>query len=208
MLILSVVLGLKTKQVDYTAAFVHADIDKDPDWDQLSEEERDKRGVYVEMPRGFTKPGKVLKLKQSLYGLKQSPHNFFQHLKGKLENIGFESAAKVDPCLFISDKVICLVYVDDTLFYSPKQEYIDEVIEKLQDQEMGLEVEGSITGFLGVHIECDNKDGSIKLTQKGFIKRIIDTLQIGHLPYKYMPATANPLVKDAEVIHQMELIAM
>jgi len=42
MLILSLVLGLSTKQVDYTAAFVHAPIDKNPDWDQLSEEERER----------------------------------------------------------------------------------------------------------------------------------------------------------------------
>jgi len=43
MLILSLVLGLLTKQVDYTAAFVHAPIDKDPDWDQESEEECERR---------------------------------------------------------------------------------------------------------------------------------------------------------------------
>jgi hypothetical protein len=36
MLILSVILGSATKQVDYTAAFVQAPIDFDPDWDQLS----------------------------------------------------------------------------------------------------------------------------------------------------------------------------
>lgn len=79
MLILSIVLGLKTKQVDYTAAFVHAPIDKDPNWDNLSKEEQDQKGVYVDMPRGFSQPGKVLKLKRSLYGLCQSPRNFFQH---------------------------------------------------------------------------------------------------------------------------------
>jgi hypothetical protein len=73
-------------------------------------------------------------LNQSLYGLKQLPRNFFQHLKGKLENIGFKSAKAVDPCLFISNKVICLVYVDDTLFYSPRHEYIHEVIQQLQEQ--------------------------------------------------------------------------
>jgi len=60
--------------------------------------------------------------------LKQLPYNFFQHLRGKLKGIGFESATDIDPCLFISDKVICLIYVDDTLFYSPKPEYVDEVI--------------------------------------------------------------------------------
>jgi hypothetical protein len=66
MLILSQVMGLATKQVDYTAAFVHAPIDKN---------------VYVEMPQGFAEHGQVLKLKRSLYGLKQSPRNFFLFLK-------------------------------------------------------------------------------------------------------------------------------
>jgi hypothetical protein len=74
-------------------------------------------------------------------------------LEGKLEDIGFELAKAVDPCLFISNKVICLVYVDDTLFYSPRQEYIDEVIQQQQEQGMDLEVKGSMAGFLGVHIE-------------------------------------------------------
>ena len=58
MLIMSIILGLATKQVDYTAAFVHAPIDKDPDWDRLSEIERTKRGVFVDMPRGFSEQGK------------------------------------------------------------------------------------------------------------------------------------------------------
>jgi hypothetical protein len=90
------------------------------------------------------------------------------------------------------------VYVDDTLFYSPKPEYIDEVIQKLRDAEMDLEEEGSVAGFLGVHIECNEKDGSIKLTQKGLIKRIIEGLNIQHLPIKHTPAAAEPLVLDAD----------
>jgi hypothetical protein len=77
MLILSLILNLSTKQVDYTAAFVHAPIDRDPDWENLSEEEQQQSGVYIDMPRGFAEHGKVLKLKKSLYGLKQSPRNFF-----------------------------------------------------------------------------------------------------------------------------------
>jgi hypothetical protein len=172
LLILSVILGLSTKQVDYTAAFLHAPIDKDPDWDQLTEEERARRGVFVEMPRGFHEAGKVLKLKKSLYGLKQSPWSFFQHLKSKLEAVGFESATDVDPCLFISDKVICLVFVDDTLLYSPKAEYIDEVLQQLKDHDMDLEVEDDVAGFLGVHIERNEAKGEITLTQKGLIQRI------------------------------------
>jgi hypothetical protein len=182
MLILSAILGLSTHQVDYTAAFVHAPMDED---------------VYVDMPRGFSEQGKILKLKKSLYGLKQSPRNFFRFLKGKLEKIGFESAMDIDPCLFISDKVICLVYVDDTLFYSPRPEYIDEVIQKLRDEDMDLEEEEDVAGFLGIHIERKS-NGTIKLTQSGLIKRIVDTLNLHNQHAKLTPAAADPLVMDAD----------
>lgn len=63
---------------------------------------------------------------------------------------------------------------------------------------MELEVEGDVAGFLGVHIERNQEDDSIKLTQKGLIKRIIETLQIEDLPVKHAPAAAEPLVKDAD----------
>jgi hypothetical protein len=196
LLILSAILGLSTKQVDYTAAFVHAPIDKDPNWDSMTEEERARSGVYLHMPRGFNQPGKVLKLKRSLYGLRQSPRNFFQHLKSKLESIGFEANIDIDPCLFISEKVICLVYVDDTLFFSPRDDFIDEVIGQLSKCELDLEVEDSVAGFLGVHIDRNTDDGSVKLTQSGLAKRIVDALNVGAMPRKFTPATKDPLVKD------------
>ncbi len=198
MLILSVILGLDTKQVDYTAAFVHAPIDRDPRWDQMSVTEQEQSGVYIEMPCGFREPGKVLKLKKSLYGLKQSPRNFFLHLKSKLESIGFTNNEELDPCLFVSPNVICLVYVDDTLFYSRRVEHIDEAIERLRNADMELEVEGSVAGFLGVHIERDSVNNTITLTQVGLIKRIIDALGLESSPIKYTPAAATPLVKNVD----------
>ena len=50
LLILSLQLELATKQIDYTAAFVHADIDKPPGFDQVSEAEKTRQGVFVDMP--------------------------------------------------------------------------------------------------------------------------------------------------------------
>ena len=158
---LATILNLASRQVDYTAAFIHAPIDED---------------VYVDMPRGFTEPGKVLKLRKSLYGLKQSPRNFFKFISQKLENVGLVPQTELDPCLFISDKVICVLYVDDTLFWSPKAEYIDEVIQKLrEEQKVELEDEESVAGFLGVHIERNEADQTIKLTQSGLAKRIVES---------------------------------
>ena len=48
--------------------------------------------------------------------------------------------------------------MDDTLFYSPKAEFIEEAIAKLKDLGMELEVKDSVAGFLGVHIERDERD--------------------------------------------------
>jgi hypothetical protein len=119
------------------------------------------------MPHVFGENGKVLKLKKSLYGLKQSPRNFFLHVKGKIEKVGFTQSEN-DPCFFMNDKVICIVYVDDTLFYSPKESYILEAIEYLKKENMVLEVESDVAGFLGVLI-TKKPDGTLHLTHTGLI---------------------------------------
>jgi hypothetical protein len=182
--ILTLKLGLTTKQVDYTNAFVQADI---------HDEE-----VYVSMPRGFSLEGKVMKLKKSLYGLRESPKNFFEHLKSKLIDNGFEQSSE-DPCLFKSEKVICLVYVDDCLFFSAKEEYIDEKIDGLRNSGLLLDVEDDVSGFLGVLI-TKKEDGSIELLQTGLIGRIIKALGIEDANSKATPAetTALPAEPDGQ----------
>jgi hypothetical protein len=200
LLILSVILNLATKQVDYTAAFVHAPIDKPPHYEEMSDLEKSRSGVYIEMARGFKKPGTVLKLRRSLYGLRQAPKLWFQHLKSNLEKIGFESQAAVDPCLFVSPKVICLVYVDDTLLYARDKADIDEAIKKLQDPNgcnMTLTEEDEAAGFLGVDIKPDPENGTITLTQYGLAKKIVEALDIAGEPIVDTPAD-DVLVTDAD----------
>jgi hypothetical protein len=111
MMILSCILDLKTTQADITAAFVHAHLNQ-------------KDEVYINQPRGFWAPGTtnrshVLKLKRALYGLKQSPRCFFQHLSKHLVMRGLKQSS-FDPCLFIGHDVIVIVYVDGILL-TPRQ---------------------------------------------------------------------------------------
>jgi hypothetical protein len=174
----SLMLNLSTQQVDYTAAFLHAPLEDE---------------VYCEMPRGYREPGNVLKLKRSLYGLQQSPRNFFEHLKGKLLSLGFEQS-EADPSLFIHDTVICVTYVDDCLFYAPKLEYITEMIEKLRQAEMELNVVDDVAGFLGVKIE--QTENSIVLTQVGLIERIIAAMGLESANPVKTPTTEQRLPKD------------
>ena len=190
LLILAAQLDLATRQVDYTAAFVHADVETPPNYENMTEEEQYRSSQFAEMPRGFAEPGKVLRLMRNLYGKKSAPRLWFQHLKERLISCGFKQMIDVDPCLFISDKVICLVYVDDTLLYARNMKDIDDVIERLtKEHRMTLEVEDDVAGFLGVHINKNRETGEVTLTQRGLIDRIIEAMHIEDLPAVATPAT-------------------
>ncbi|GAX10397.1 hypothetical protein FisN_3Lu622 [Fistulifera solaris] len=184
LLIMSIVLGLATRQVDYTLAFVQADLDEE---------------VYCEMPKRYDRPGYIFKLKKSVYGLRQSPLNFFKTLKKGLEDRGFRQS-KNEPCLFLSDKVVCLTYVDDCLFFARDVSDIDEVIydlchnEKYQRFQLKVEDE-SVAGFLGILIER-KEDGTLELLQTGLIDRIVATMGLQDSRENQIPASPTTLGKD------------
>ncbi len=41
--------------------------------------------------------------------------------------------SKLDPCLFVSDRVTAVAFVDDTLFWSVDEAYINELGGKLRE---------------------------------------------------------------------------
>jgi hypothetical protein len=183
LLILSVVLSLNSKQVDCTAAFVQS---------KLAENEQ----VFVEMPRGFQKEGHVLRLKRALYGLKQSPRTWFEHLKANLDACGFKQSPN-DLCLFYTDNVICLVYVDDCLFFAPDETDIDDILAKIENTGLDFNIEDDVAGFLGVLITPQD-DGSVKLTQTGLIARIILALGLEGASKNETPAEYGALAEDPD----------
>ena len=182
LLIMSILLNLETTQIDYTAAFVHAPIDC---------------LVYVDMPPGFKIDGHVWKLKKSLYGLAQSPRNYFLYTKEKLLKMGFYQSDS-DPCLFISDDIICLIYVDDALFFYKNKLAMASLTDKMKTEGMLFREEESVAGYLGVHIDRKD-DGSIHLTQQGLAERIVEALHLSDTTItpvetpctKYLPIDEN-----------------
>jgi len=142
------------------------------------------------------KSNHVLKLKRCLYGLRQSPKNFYEHLKERLESIGFVQS-KCDPCLFIRDGVLCLVYVDDCLLYGKTQDELNLAVQNLKDAEMDLNVEDDVAGFLGVLIQ-KNEDVTVTLFQEGLTQRIINALGLDDCNGTRTPAPKAPLPKDED----------
>jgi hypothetical protein len=155
-----------TRQVDYTNAFAQA---------ELHEE------VYVEIPRDFaptTGGDFILKLKKSLYGLKQAPKTFFEKLSAGLTQRGFIQS-EVDPCLFMKKGMLCVVYVDDTIFAGPDANEIEKVIASLHDDhdntkhKFHLESEGEVQDFLGINIK-KIEGNTYQLTQTGLTKKVLE----------------------------------
>jgi len=126
------------------------------------------------------------------------PKNFFEHLKEQLthSDVGFVQS-EADPCLFISDDVILITYVDDILLYSPHPESISSKLEALRGRDLKLEEESDVAGFLGVLI-IRRKDGTLEMTQTGLIDRIIDATGLKGANPKDTPGPHGALPKDED----------
>ena len=78
----------------------------------------------------------VLKLKKNLYGLKQASFNWSELLKSGLIELGYKPS-KVDPCLDYKKDIVCTVYVDYTVFWSPGESRIEETISEIKALKFG-----------------------------------------------------------------------
>ena len=65
------------EQMDVNTAFLHGDLEEQ---------------IYMEQPEGFSQPGhehSICKLKKSLYGMKQSPRQWYKRFDSYMIKIGY-----------------------------------------------------------------------------------------------------------------------
>jgi hypothetical protein len=186
MMVMAATLNLKTTQIDFSNAFVQADL---------------QESVYIELPTRFRSPTEsagdyVLKLNKSLYGLCQAPKSWFDKLSTELHDLGF-SPSPNDPCMFVHPDMIILVYCDDCLIFSRDQSKVDDMIVRMRKAfPGGLTVEDSVFAFLGVEVFADNATGKIKLGQSGLIKKILAATKLTDCNSKRTPASSTTLGSD------------
>ena len=179
--ILTIVLDLSSRQVDYTNAFVQAKV---------------KTPTFVELPKGFestTDEDNVLRLNKNLYGSRDAPLAWFEALKHSLESRGFK-ASEIDPCLFIHKDMIVLCFVDDLIYVGHDVVKIDSMIADLGNEFL-LTVEEDITSFLGIQIQT-LPDKALLLTQTGLTTRILETCGMSDCNAKDTPASSIALGSD------------
>ena len=107
----------------------------------------------------------ILKLKKSLYGLKQASLNWLEKLKQGLTDRGFKPS-EINPCLFMKKDMILLTYVNDCIIIGTSMKSIDAFIHSMQHgkENFILTDEGDVNKFLAIEIVQHNPN-TFKLVQ-------------------------------------------
>src|SRR5690606_33500548 len=151
-----------------------------------------KEEVYMHLPEGYRQPGKVARLKKCIYGLKQSPREWYFRLVLFLQPYGFAISA-FDPCVLAHDtgEFFIAIYVDDLTLYGPQGTLLDQTIALLKS-EFKVKDMGSLHWLLGIQI--DISEAGITLSQPIYIDKILD---------RFSMQACNPVATPIDPNHRL-----
>ena len=189
-LILSLLLGWQSRQLDFVMAYPQAPAEMP---------------LYMRLPQGYKRRGMsrkthALKLIRNVYGQKQAGRVWNQYMDKGMKDIGFTPSA-FDPCLYYRGSVLFLVYIDDCIVFGPTAGAIDQVINDLRSspQQFTVDDQGDVGDFLGIQIK-KRDDGSVHLSQPQLIDSIIKDLHLqpSSNPKSTPAVTSTLLHKDTD----------
>ena len=167
-LILSILLGWQSRQLDFVMAYPQAPAEMP---------------LYMRLPQGYRRNGitrktHVLKLLCNVYGQKQAGRVWNKYMDLGMREIGFKPS-KFDPCLYYRGSVVFLVYIDDCIIFGPTNDSIEQVVADLRasSRQFTVDDQGDVGDFLGIQVQ-KQEDGSILLTQPQLIDSIIKDLHL------------------------------
>lgn len=184
-LVLTMTMKWVTCSIDFSNAFVQSEL---------------KEPVWVHLPRGFSTDGGrgvCLRLKRSLYGIAIAPRLWFETAMTAMLELGLKQSQH-DPCLLYKGNLMIVLYVDDAGIAAPTQKEIDDFVQSLKEKGFQLTQEGSFSEFLGIKFEENNNNGTITLTQKGLIQKIIAATNMEDCNPNWTPASSAALGIDPE----------
>uniref|UniRef100_A0A834VHF2 Retrovirus-related Pol polyprotein from transposon TNT 1-94 n=1 Tax=Sarcoptes scabiei TaxID=52283 RepID=A0A834VHF2_SARSC len=172
--------GWGVNHIDFGNAFLNGEIDRE---------------MYVKPPEPFYEKGKCWKLKKSLYGLKQSPKIWNQTLSQQLLKFGLMRSS-YEPCLYWSDKLMVIVYVDDILIAFEHESELAKLLQFLSNHENQFIVKnlGPVSHFLGINI---TRQGNVfYLNQESYIKSLADRFEISASSKELCPLPSGILIDE------------
>jgi len=187
LLVISNQLGWKVHQMDVRTAFLNSKID---DFD-----------IYVEQPDGFKSkahPSHVWKIKKSLYGLKQSPRQFWKDMSDFLTTNGF-TPCSYDPCLFIyfnqeNEAIIYIgLYVDDLLITGKHESDIVKLKLKFNEKYPMKDL-GEVKTMLGLQINFNREAKLLVISQEKYINDLLKQYSLNSLEPRSIPMNSDTLL--------------
>ena len=156
--------NMELVQMDVKTAFLHGDLEEE---------------IYITQPDGFKVAGKedwVCKLNKSLYGLKQSPRQWYKRFDQFMIGQNY-TRSNFDHCVYFhklqdGSFIYLLLYVDDMLIASRNQGKICRLKAQLS-KEFEMKDLGGAKKILGMEIARDRQRGTLCLTQKQYLKKVL-----------------------------------
>ncbi|WJX42094.1 hypothetical protein P8452_29365 [Trifolium repens] len=158
---------LELEQMDVKTAFLHGELEET---------------IYMQQPESFVEDNsKVCLLKKSLYGLKQSPRQWYRRFDDFLLKTGFVRS-NYDSCVYMmkkDEKIILylLLYVDDILIASSDKHEIQQLKVKLNG-EFEMKDLGNAKKILGMDIVRDRSKGVLFLSQHDYLKKVVERFRM------------------------------
>ncbi|KAH9678917.1 hypothetical protein KPL71_025907 [Citrus sinensis] len=156
--------NMHLEQMDVKTAFLHGEL---------------QEYIVMAQPEGFTVKSKadwVCHLKKSLYGLKQSPRQWYLRFDSFMLEQKFQRC-NLDCCVYFREDsgmmVYLVLYVDDMLIASVSMSLIEDLKQKLKG-EFDMKDLGPAKKILGIQLHRNEKTGTLFLSQEEYIRRVID----------------------------------
>lgn len=137
----------------------------------------------VKQPTGFEDkayPDKVCRLLKSLYGLKQSPKNWYDKIDLVLLQNGFIHCES-DPNLYVmidgNEMVLLALYVDDLILAATSKALVRKVKEILISQ-FTMKILGSLNYCLGVQVMRNRQQGTVSIYKSKYISDILSRFNL------------------------------
>ena len=185
---------------DVSTAFLHA-------W--LYDDER----VYCRPPLGFENHpafrGKITRLRKALYGLRQAPRRWWEHLSKTLKSLGM-TRLKSDPCVWILDKrtvakflvgtldmsgviIKMAAHVDDFLITTNNRAKLKQWFALLAAVLKTTMFEVTIDGsdYMSLTLKYNRAERRLIISQRPYIEKLIDLFNLKDATPAETPMIAN-----------------
>ena len=182
-LILSLLSSWGTCSIDFSNAFIQA---------------KREKPIYIPVPRGFhaKQEGSVLKLLRSLYGAKDAPRLWIEHLFKALNAFGLIQS-QLDPCLWMGKDLFLIIFVDDCGICFKIKAALMKFYTFLRKEGFTFTTESTFEEYLGIKYVRLN-DGSIHLLQTGLIQKILKATNLVNSHPNKQPAQQKTLSIDPD----------